>query len=176
MNKQIEVTIVGTSPLLMNARPMDETPKGFEKRPAEEQAARAEYRDVESGQLYIPAENIQRCLVSSGSYSKGKGKATLKKLIAACVLVSPQRLLLGVSDYDVDSRYVVVKATGGRILRHRPKINSWKVTMTVEYDDGLVSAKELREVFDNAGKLVGVLDFRPECLGPFGRFIVTHWK
>jgi len=29
---------------------------------------------------------------------------------------------------------------------------------------------------DAAGKRIGLGDFRPDCKGPFGRFVVTKWK
>jgi hypothetical protein len=45
----------------------------------------------------------------------------------------------------------------------------------LEYDDTLLSEKEVREILDNAGRRVGLLDFRPERKGPFGRFMVTAW-
>jgi len=34
----------------------------------------------------------------------------------------------------------------------------------------------LRHIVDDAGSRVGLLDFRPERKGPFGRFIVIEWK
>jgi hypothetical protein len=50
------------------------------------------------------------------------------------------------------------------------------VTFEIEYDTVLLKEEELRQVVDDAGSRVGLLDFRPEKKGPFGRFIVTEWK
>ena len=36
--------------------------------------------------------------------------------------------------------------------------------------------KGLKAIVDDAGDRVGLLDFRPERKGPFGRFMVTAWK
>jgi len=46
----------------------------------------------------------------------------------------------------------------------------------ISYDDSILKETELRKVVDDAGSRVGLLDFRPEHKGPFGRFIVTHWS
>jgi hypothetical protein len=160
--------------LLMHAFPMEPI-EALEKKTKEEQAEYAAYRDPESGELYIPGIAIQRALVGAAVYSKGKGRASLQKVVAACVIVSPERCGLGIKDYIIDSRPVVVPATKGRIIRHRPRLDGWKVTFEIEYDDTLLTDKQLRKVVDDAGSRVGLLDFRPERKGPFGRFMVTEW-
>ena len=173
--KKIDVTIKGISALLMHSFPMISPPAGWEKWEPEKQAEIAAYRDL-AGELYVPAIAIQRCLISAASYSKGKSRASLQKQTAACVMVNPERLNLGVKTYAVDSRPVVIAATKGRIIRHRPRFDEWKLSFEIEYDDGLLSEKELRKIVDDAGSRVGLLDFRPEKKGPFGRFMVTSWK
>ncbi len=173
--KKIDVQIRGTSALLMHAFPMVPPPKGWEKGEPLEQAKFAEYRDPDTGLCYIPGVAIQRCLVQAAAYSKGKGRASLQKPVAACVLVVPERCSLGVATYTVDSRPVVIAATKGRIIRHRPRFDQWQVNFAIEYDTALLNESELREVIDNAGSRVGLLDFRPEKKGPFGRFMVVSW-
>jgi hypothetical protein len=174
--KAVTVTIKGTSALLMHAYPMVDPPKGWEKWGPEEQAKVAEYRDPDTQLCYIPGVAIRQCLVQAAAYSKGKGRASLQKPVAACVLVTPERCLLGVGTYAVDSRPVVIAATRGRIVRHRPRFNEWEVTFLIEYDTALLNEAELRQVVDDAGSRVGLLDFRPEKKGPFGRFMVTSWQ
>lgn len=172
--KKVNVTIKGISPLLMHAFPMQPV-EALEKRSPEEQAELAAYRTPD-GQLYIPGVNIQRALVGAGGYSKGKGRSTLKKPVAAGVFVRPEYCLLGTDKYEIDARPVVIRATGGRIIRYRPRLNEWSVSFSIEYDETLISEKQLRQVVDDAGTKVGLLDFRPENTGPFGRFMVTSWK
>ncbi len=174
--KKINVVIQGISALLMHQFPMESPPKGHEKWSAEQQAKLCEYRDPESGKLFIPGIAIQRCLIAGAVYSKGKGRASLKKPVAACVLISPERVSLGVKKYEVDSRPVVISATRGRIIRHRPRLDEWKCSFEIQFDDELVSAEEMKIVVEDAGKRCGLLDFRPACAGPFGRFRVTEWK
>lgn len=174
--KVVSVTIKGTSALLMHAYPMVDPPKGWEKFDPAEQAKVAEYRDPDTGECYVPGLAIQRCLVGAASYSKGKGRASLQKQVAACVLVTPERCTLGTKEYKVDSRRVVIRATNGAIIRHRPRFDNWQVSFDVQYDTALLNETELRQVVDDAGLRVGLLDFRPEKKGPFGRFMVTEWK
>jgi hypothetical protein len=175
MNKEAKCTIKGISSLLMNAYPMIEKPKGWEKLPSDEQAKTAEYRNPD-GMLYVPGIAVQRCLIAAATYTKGKGRASLQKSVAACVLISPEYCVLDVQEYLVDGRPVVIPATKGRIVRFRPRFDNWSISFTILYDSELLKESEMREVVDNAGSRVGLLDFRPERKGPFGRFIVTSWK
>jgi hypothetical protein len=172
--KAVEVTISGISPLLMHAFPMIPI-EALEKKSPEEQCKYAEYRTSDS-KLYIPAINLQRALVSAASYSKGKGRASLQKIVAACVLVSPEHLILSTQTYAIDARPVVIPSTKGRVLRYRPRLDTWSVTFEIEFDDNLLTENQLRRVVDDCGSRVGLLDFRPEHRGPFGRFSVISWN
>ena len=172
--RTIKVKIKGSSALLMHKFPM--TPiEAIEKKSIEEQAEYAAYRDPNTEELFIPGINIQRSLVNAAVYSKGKGRASLKKPVAACVIISPEYCYLGTKEYDIDSRPVVIPATRGRIIRHRPRLDDWQVNFFIEYDDILLTEEQVRRVVDDAGSRVGLLDFRPEKMGPFGRFMVTEW-
>ena len=175
MNKAVGVTIKGESPLLMHAFPLVAIER-LEKKSIEEQAELAAYRDPETSNLYVPGLAIQRAMVSGATYSKGKGRSSLQKVVAACVLVSPERISLGVKNFTIDSRPVVVPATRGRVMRHRPRLDSWQVSFEVEYDPDMLTEKQLRQVVDDTGSRVGLLDFRPERKGPFGRFSVINWS
>jgi len=175
MLKQVKVTIKGDSPLLMHAFPMVPI-EAIEKRSPEEQAELSAYRDPETRELYIPGVAIQRALVGAAAYSKGKGRASLQKVAAACLIVSPERVSLGVRDFVIDSRPVVVPATKGRVMRHRPKLDTWQVAFQIDYDDNLLMEKQVRTIVDDMGSRVGLLDFRPEKKGPFGRSKVIHWQ
>lgn len=174
MEKSVKVKLKGISPLLMHSFPMVPL-EAAEKRTPEEQAEHAAYRDPDTGELYIPGTNIQRALIGAATYSKGKGRASLQKQTAASVFVSPERILLGVKKFVVDSRPVVVPATKGRVIRHRPRLDSWEVSFELSWDAALLKESEVRKIVDDMGARVGLLDFRPEKKGSFGRCIVTKW-
>ena len=43
-------------------------------------------------------------------------------------MIEPEMIGLGTKTYEIDSRPVVVPATRGRIVRHRPRFNEWQCT------------------------------------------------
>jgi hypothetical protein len=175
--KKISCKVKGISGLLMHAFPMVpiENPP-IEKRSPEEQAELAAYRDPDTRGLYVPGLAIQRSFIAAAAFSKGKGRASLQKQAAACLFVFPDRVPLGVKDYALDARPIVVPATRGRVIRYRPRLDAWAIAFEIEYDESLLTERQVRQIVDDAGSRVGLLDFRPEKKGPFGRFIVTEWK
>lgn len=173
--KTVQVSLKGESPLLMNAFPMVPV-EAMNKKTPEEQAEVGAYRNPDTQELYIPGVNIQRALISAANYSKGKGRSTLARQAAACLLVTPERVSLGTKKYAIDSRPVVIAATKGRIVRHRPRLDAWEISFKLEFDPDLLKETEVRRIVDDMGKRVGLLDFRPEKKGPFGRCYVTNWK
>jgi hypothetical protein len=174
---KVKATIKGISALLMHAFPMVpiENPP-LEKRPITEQADLAAYRDPDTRSLYLPAVAMQRSMIAAATYSKGKGRASLQKQTAACVFITPDRIPLGTKEYTIDARPVVIPATKGRVMRYRPRLDNWQASFEIEYDEALLTEKQLRQIVNDAGSRVGLLDFRPERKGPFGRFMVTEWK
>lgn len=172
--KHITCTLKGISPLLMNKFPFEEI-EGFKNLSKEEQAGHAAYRDPK-GNLYVPGICVQRALIAAATYSKGKGRASLQKQVAACIQITPEYILLGQKEYTIDSRPVVVPATKGRIIRNRPRFDEWEITFDIEYDSVLLKESEVRKIVDDMGSRVGLLDFRPSNKGPFGRCIVVAWK
>ena len=175
MTKTIRCKITGVSPLMMHAYPLIPI-EALEKKTPEEQAEFAAYRVPKTRELCIPSTAMQRALVGGAAYSKGKGRASLQKPAAACLLVTEAYLLLGTDKYEVDTRPVVIPATKGRVLRHRPRLDSWSTQFSLDYDDTLLSAKQVRQIVDDTGRNVGLLEFRPEKKGPFGRFVVDSWE
>jgi len=172
--QKVTVSVKGISPLLMHKFPLVPV-ESVEKKPPQEQAELAAYRWTD-GLLFIPGSNIQRGLVAAATFSKGKGRASLQKEVAACMMVSPEVVSLNTKTFTLDSRPIVVPATKGRVLRHRPRLDEWQATFDVEWDDTLLRESQVRKIVDDLGQRVGLLDFRPERKGPFGRFMVIKWR
>ena len=169
------VTLEGTSALMMKKYPT--TPiEGFEKKPPQEQAELSSYRIPGTDELYIPGEAVQRAMVNAAAYSKGRGRASLQKVVAACLLVLPEYIGLGTTQFKLDSRPVVMPATKGRIMRHRPRIDNWKVTFGIEWDETLLREEEVKKVVEDMGSRVGLLEFRPACKGRYGRSKLINWE
>jgi len=73
-------------------------------------------------------------------------------------------------------RPVVIAATKGRVMRYRPRLDEWKFSCEIEYDETLLTETQLRRIVDDTGSRVGLLDFRPARNGSFGRFVVVSWE
>ena len=186
--KIIDVTIAGTTPLLCNNF-SDEAQlsatsgvkssiigdKGSPRKQAEQKL----YIGNDENPM-IPQPNMFRCLIDAGKYFKsGKSKVTTIKssLIPACLEIEGVEIpIIHQEPWEVDTRAVRIPATGGRILCYRPKFNDWSLLFTMHLDDDVMTSQLLREILDTAGKRIGLGDFRPDCKGPFGKFVVTHWE
>jgi hypothetical protein len=186
---RIQVTIEGLTPLIMNrftdeaeiATTSGHSPafKGNGRGTPREQAARTAYRDPKTGELYVPGPNIFASLVDAGKFHKlGKNKLTTQKssLVPAGLLVPELMVPLGTKEFEVDSRRVRIPATGGCVMRHRARLDRWKTSFTLEVDETMFSPQFVRALVDDAGKKVGLGDYRPATRGPFGRFVVSGWK
>jgi hypothetical protein len=182
----IEVEITGTAPLLMH-RFSDEARDQIESRSSrvsaritkEETAERGAYRmpgNNGSGNLCLPAENLMGAMRRAAAFHK-IGRRSSVPSVCGGVTISPEHIDLGTTTYQIDSRAVVIPATKGRVMQHRPRLNNWKARFHIEYEERLFPGPEiLHSILDDAGTLVGVGAFRPEKHGPFGRFVVTSWK
>jgi hypothetical protein len=187
MIEEIQVTIEGTTPLLcnrftdaaaMSASSGSRSSAIGEKGTPREQAEKKLYLGAD-GRLIIPQPNLFRCIIDAGKYFKaGKSKVTTIKssLIPSCVDIRVVEIPIRHADpWEVDTRAVRIPSTGGRILCHRPSFNDWALDFTVYLDTEIMTVKLLREIVDAAGKRIGLGDFRPDCKGPFGKFVVTSW-
>lgn len=134
----------------------------------------------QDGQPVIPQPNLFRCLIDAGKFFKaGKSKVTTIKssLIPSCVeLPEVEYVIEHDEPWQVDTRAVRIPSTGGRILAHRPMFSDWALSFDVMLDTSVIGEKLFREIVDKAGSAIGLGDFRPDCKGPFGKFVVTLWK
>jgi hypothetical protein len=128
----------------------------------------------------IPQPNLMRCLVEGGRFHKaGKTQLTTAKSshLYACVDIEGAEIpLVHKQPWKVDTRAVRIPSTGGRILAHRPMFDDWELEFMVDLDTTIVGAKVFRMIVDDAGKRIGLGDFRPATKGPYGKFVVTHWE
>lgn len=187
---RINISIEGKTPLLCN-RFTDEaisqvegkssrlSTSGYRGTPKEIAEPKL-YLDPVNGKPVIPQPNIYRCIIDAGKFFKaGKVKVTTMKssLIPSCVEMDEVHYPIKHKDpWEVDSRPVRIPATGGRVIAHRPCFNNWGLSFGVELDTDIMNESLFRDIVDKAGKAIGLGDFRPDCKGPFGKFVVTKWK
>lgn len=185
--KRINCEIQGVTPLLLHAFSDAAAADATEGQRAAMEGDRGTPREQAEACLYLhdgkpimPAPNIFCCLVEAGKFFKtGKRQWTTTK-----TSLVPSALALDQTFYDlehkepwvVDTRPVRIPSTGGRILRHRPSFNDWKISFDILLDEASMSPKTCRDLADAAFLKVGLCDFRPSCKGFFGRSKITSWK
>lgn len=186
---EISVRISGVSPLILNkftdAAAMASSNGSRSSAAAGSRGTPQEIAESKlyygiDGTLVIPSPNLLRCLVDGGSFFKaGRKQITTKaeSMLFSCLdIVAAEIPLIHDQPWTVDTRAVVIPATKGRILAHRPRFDDWALEFSLDLDTSIVQESLLREIVDAAGKRVGLGDFRPARKGPFGKFRVDEWK
>lgn len=176
------VAIEGETPLLMHSpqRSMSRD-DGAAKRKnipdPEEEAEAALYR-TEDGYLYLGADHMRQALLNAASGLRVQ-KKSLRQLAAAALQIAEPSFIItrnGVplTTYDrIDIRRAVVQRQG--ILRARPVIEvPWAVDARFLYDASILNPANLVMALSIAGQTIGVLDYRPQKGGSFGRFRVVR--
>lgn len=178
--QQVLVQISGITPLIVNRFHEDaqqEATGGVhtrKERPAPEADATERLYSTDDGAPYFPSENLRRAIISAASRTK-IGRRSAVTDVAAAIFITPFALPIE-GQWHVDSRPVVIPATRGRILRHRPMFDAWRINLELQIDVDLIDAATIRKIMDDAGNYVGIGDFRPEKKGPYGRFRVDSWQ
>jgi len=65
-----------------------------------------------------------------------------------------------------------VKVGQARLMRYRPKLNDWSLCIEITFDETMIERAQIISSAENAGKYIGLGDYRPAKGGPFGRFMV----
>jgi hypothetical protein len=172
ITKKARVKIVGTTPLVMNCY----TGIKIDKKTAEEQAETVAYRKKDE-ELYIPGKNIHAMLICAALYSKavGKGRASLQKTYKSAGWVTTDVCPLGQHDYEILSARVVNPATKGAVMRYRPELKHWDLWFDIEWYPDQIPTEQIKKVIEDAGRLVGLGDWRPACGGYRGRYVVSEF-
>ena len=175
--KTINVSISGLTPLLMNnpAQMTRDVKTGRANiRPTpEEDAQKSAYIDKD-GRFYIPGRCVYSFILASASGYK-LGKRSAVATLAGCVRVEPEEIVLEEKSYEIDLRRVVIQKQG--ILKARAKFNKWHCSFKIIYDDSWIPKDDfIRQIFEDGGRRVGLLDYRPAKRGPYGTFEVVKWE
>lgn len=189
----LNVTLEGVSPLLMHSargsNPLDPDVKHHKtltskrKKTDEDHEAialsewrLALYYDEQIGP-YIPTMNIRASLINGAKFNK-LGKNVKRSTLVTSEFTeliyqgprTPDLLLKDGSFIDTRS----VKVGQSRLMRNRPIFRQWSLAFELLFDETQIEKSDLMLAFQNAGKLIGIGDFRPECGGQFGRFAVNE--
>lgn len=174
---KINVEVKGITPLLMNK--FDMTGEKADKNATPREVAEKKAYRLDDGKFFIPMTWMYGAMMNAGRNIKlGKRQISTRdsSMLASGAWIDEEVFILSNDDFEVDSRPVVVPATGGRIVAHRPRFDEWSFSFSLTVDEQVFGEKLIRELIDDAGKKVGIGDFRPERKGWFGRFVVTKWE
>lgn len=132
------------------------------------------YRDP-SGNICLPGEYFRQSIIHAAKFRQDprSPRKSAMDLFKAAVIVETELASLGIKKWDYeDHRRVVIQRSA--ITRVRPAISKgWKVTFIVlvllpEY----IAIDDLQDTIMNAGRLIGVGDFRPT----YGRFYISKFN
>lgn len=177
--EKIEVSIQGTTPLIFN-RFRDKAIEGKSKKRTGAMAE-AEIEDklyLEDGKVQLPAVYLKNAISEAAKKFKipQQGKSTYSKLVASTVDIEPFYIELQADKYKVFRISAVNPMTKGRMMTERPKFDEWSASFEIILNDDGVPISVINEILEQAGKYVGVGDWRPEKKGMFGKFMITSFK
>lgn len=176
---RVEVTIQGTADLLFHRWNCEAVEA---KAKAAKGSAAKKSDDVESyvyrnkeGELCIPGEYLRQAIIAASKFRQDprSPRKSAQDLVKAAVISLTPLASLGMTRWDYEHRCRVQVQRSG-ITRVRPAINAgWRVDIILlvnlpEY----VSPDFLHGLVVDAGRLIGIGDFRPS----YGRFHVTHFE
>jgi hypothetical protein len=120
--------------------------------------------------LVLPADMLNACLINSAKVEK-MGKAAKAGVIVRSDMVFDYGENKPFEELFEDENYKFVKAVRvqqNKVMRTRPKFDSWTGKVEVQYEDSLVNEASLDRWFVIAGTQIGLGDWRPV----YGRFKV----
>lgn len=193
--KQIEVTIHGTTPLLMNSNqgvnPLHPITRAMKVLTAKRKRTEDDeieilhhkwllglYNDEKVG-IHVPATNIESMFKNA---AKTLRKGTIAKQSSA-ISVGPILIPLeyeGPRDPDVlwndaNRRYADIrpgKIKQASILLCRPRFNNWGLKFSIRYDETKFDREEIISLLSLAGTDVGLCDYREK----YGHFDIVEVK
>lgn len=130
---------------------------------------------TENGELAVPGEYLRQSLIHAAKFRQDprSPRKSAMDLFKAGVVSLTELASFGVKDWDmIDRRRVVIH--GSAFTRERPAMRKgWKICVQLqvllpEY----ITPDLLHDVLTNAGKLIGIGNFRPT----YGRFRVTKFE
>jgi len=176
---ETKIEIEGTAPLLFHAwnveavREKAGAAKGSKSK-KEDNVESYVYRD-ERKHICLPGEYFRQSIIHAAKYIQDprSPRKSAMDLFKAGLLVLTEYASLGKTDWDyLDQRRVVIQRNG--VNRIRPAFHKgWRATFELQVIlPEYITRDVLGAAITNAGRLVGVGDFRPT----YGRFQVVTFR
>lgn len=177
----VDVSIRSTSPIIMHKWSEKAKLMIREKQQKGKKTKDRELRDPEAeaqsclhltsiDEVGIPAVAIKAAMINVAHKDLGIEKTLVRKsLFIKCE--DPSGVIPFSEATDPHIREDVCRiGMGSTDLRYRPQIDKWKADLSFEIDAELLQVSDLLVLLERAGFGAGLLEWRPEKGGEFGRF------
>jgi len=125
--------------------------------------------------IVVPAHVLDSCVREGARKSKLGKQASAGCIVEADGILKHDgpKDLVALSQADRHIARHAVKVSTSKVMRTRPVFPVWSVTFKCEIDPTVLEVQQVLDSLSNAGKLVGIGDWRPGAPrgGSFGRFI-----
>ena len=160
------------------------------------------YQDGEH--ITLPFNNLSTCLMTAGKkISLPRNRSLKEPAVRGILLLTPHLVFKNRGEaikmsainaisglfaeqaaqvrelgFFLDVRGVTNPGTGKRNIRVRPRFDQWEIVATFSIEDEIFTIEMLQQLWDLAGRSIGLGDWRPGCSGrqkipgPYGRFTV----
>ena len=123
-----------------------------------------------TGEIGVPAVAIKAAMINVAHKDLGIEKTLVRKsLFIMCDDISGVIPFSEATEPHVREDMVRV-GMGSTDMRYRPQIDTWKANLSFEIDAELMQVSDLLVLLERAGFGAGLLEWRPEKGGEFGRF------
>ncbi len=183
----VSIGITGTTKLLMHADtladPLDPKTKEFKRVSGKRTKTDADHEEMArleylaglyldgDGQVAIPYRNVMKCLIEGARITKSGPKIerglTMTGAEFPLIYDGPTTPETLYANKNFVSR-MSVKVGQARTMRCRPAFTNWALIAEAMIDPAVLSPEELQDIATNAGRFIGLGDYRKG--GGFGRF------
>jgi hypothetical protein len=193
--KNISVYCRGITPLFMN-RMSESVLENIRTKTKEAKTKRigsvATPRDEAAPKVYmhanepiIPATNLMSCLIAAGVFVRLDAK---RQISTGKSTILPGFLSLddawipllnskgGQATWEADVRQGRNPNGGEAVAICRPRFDDWAFRLHIGIDTSEIGENVMRDLWDKAGRRIGMGDFRPARKGIFGQFVIDEWS
>lgn len=179
--KTVQVAIEGTAPLITHAFPHKIRLEIEAKQQGKSKTSKHEIRIPEEefeqakhisplGWEGFPANGFKQAIVRGAKMTGLVMKDTQMALFV--IPDCPESQLVKI-DYEICRMRVDpvrLPSTGTADIRYRPEYTNWKATLTIKYNEGVISLEQVIQCILAAGFGCGIGEWRPEKGGSSGTF------
>lgn len=174
-----EITIQGTADFLFHrwnceaVKEKGDAPKGSDIKKSDDLESYV-YRN-DKNELCIPGEYLRMAILGAAKFSQDprSSRKSAQDLFKAAIIAISNLAGTGLQVWDYEDKRRVVIQKGSAVTRTRPALKAgWTITVQLQCNlPEYISPQFLNQVIQQAGKLIGIGDFRPT----FGRFQVVKF-